>query len=55
MPTEQAQKGGDPAVQPPQGPALEDKARIILASKAQVKLPDPIREELMCLEKSNFC
>lgn len=47
-PTEQAQKGCDPAVHPPQRPAPEEEARIFRAGNCQVQLPSPIAEQSVC-------
>lgn len=52
MLTEQAQKGCDPRVHPPQGPVPEEKARIFPAGNSQVKLPHPVGEQLACALKN---
>jgi len=44
-PTEQAQKGCDPVVHPPEEPVPGKKARIFLAGISQVKLPKPIGKQ----------
>lgn len=52
MLTEQVQKGCDPTVHSPQGPAPEEKARSFVAGNSQVKLQNAIGEQLVCALES---
>lgn len=51
--TERVQKGCDPRVHPLQGLLEKEKARISPAGNSQVKLPHPVREQLVYALKND--